>query len=468
MTPRLAVKGLSKRFGGVEALRAVDLLVAPGEALAITGANGAGKSTLLACLAGRLTPTAGEVRLDGGVVNGLPPHLVARLGLGWTFQTPCLMFGASALDNVALGRHRDRRASFGAAVLGLGSARAADAATRAAASAYLEQVGLRDKASCIVAELSYGEQKRLDLARALAGEPRALLLDEPCAGASPRERALIIDLLAALRREGTSLVLVEHHRDVVEALADRTLHLTAGLEGPERAASPLPSVSDRAEARLTVEGLRLRARSGATILEGATFALAAGEIVCVSGGNASGKTTLLGALAGLRANAAGRIELGGTAIEGWPTHRRVEAGLILVDRSRTLFEDLTVKDNLRAQALSGPADDVSGRLQRVQANLPWLTGRLGHHVRTLSGGEQQQLALARAWMRPPRVLLVDEPTLGLAPAAAAQIRALVAEVAAGGAAVLITEQAPTPHAHRTLALEAGRLTPVSATMGSVP
>jgi branched-chain amino acid transport system ATP-binding protein len=452
----LEVRGLGHRFGGVEALAPVDLTLRPGEIVVVTGANGAGKSTLLAGIAGYLAPTQGRVSLGGRDVFGLTPGARAGLGLACSFQAPALVPGRTALENVALGRHRHREAGLWATLLLGPRARAEASAARAAALDALAQVGLQARADVEVERLSYGEQKRVDLARALALAPSVLLLDEPAAGAGPEARALIVSAIAAARSRGAAVLLAEHDAEMVAALADRRLALGAPEAEPLAAPPPPPPPSDAAPI-LRVEGLTLVARSGAVLLDDAGLTLAPGEVVSVTGPNAAGKTTLLGALAGRRASALGRVHLGPDAVEAWPAHRRARAGLALVDRTRTLIPALSVQDNLRLAALHLARPEAAARRAAALAELPALASRLHLPAGALSGGEQQLLALARARLTRARVLLVDEPTLGLTPAAAAAVARLLAAAAAEGAAILLAEQTPSPLAHRHLQLRDGRL-----------
>jgi branched-chain amino acid transport system ATP-binding protein len=202
------------RFGALAALAGVDLTVATGERRAVIGPNGAGKTTLFHIISGELRPTAGTVRLLGADVTGVPPHRRAQMGLGRTFQRNNLFLQLTVWENVRLAvqvRLRLGRALF----------RSADAypeVTREAAL-LLDQVGLGHRRGHLVAALSYGEQRQLELALALAARPRVLLLDEPTAGTSPGETARMVELLAALPREIT-LCIIEHDMDVVAALAD--------------------------------------------------------------------------------------------------------------------------------------------------------------------------------------------------------------------------------------------------------
>ena len=218
----LDVRGLSKAFGGVRAVDDVHFTVAAGELLALIGPNGAGKSTCFNMLNGQLRPDAGSVRLNGRSIVGLPPRRVWRLGVGRTFQITATFVSMTVRENVQmalLSHHRRIGAVF---------ARAGDL-YRNEADALLERVAMRDQADRVCGVLAYGDLKRVELAVALANDPRLLLMDEPTAGMAPRERVQLMELAARLARERAIAVLfTEHDMDVVFAHADRVIVLDRG------------------------------------------------------------------------------------------------------------------------------------------------------------------------------------------------------------------------------------------------
>ncbi len=219
----LQLRGLSKRFGGVQAVRELDLEVGEGEIFGLLGPNGSGKTTVFNLVAGVLPPDAGEVRFGGVLLNGLPPHRRAALGLARTFQLVRSLGRLSVVDNVAVAR-----------LYGAAPARSVDAARRDA-SELLALVGLAGKATLPAASLNLAERRRLEVARALATRPRLLLLDEPLAGLNADEVEAEVSLFRRLREEGLTLVLVEHNVPAVRTLCDRVAFLHAGekvAEGP--------------------------------------------------------------------------------------------------------------------------------------------------------------------------------------------------------------------------------------------
>ena len=220
------------RFGGLTALKAVDFAVGPGEVLSVIGPNGAGKTTLFNVITGRVRATAGHVLRRGRALDRLPPHRIARLGAVRTFQKTEVFAPLSLVEGVQAGvLARRERSLVGALVAGAHDT----AAVAARARASLETVGLLAKADVPAEQLSYGEQRLLELAQALAAEPEVLLLDEPASGMNSQESAHIMRLIGELRARGLAIVLVEHNMHVVMTISDRVLVLNHGekiAEGP--------------------------------------------------------------------------------------------------------------------------------------------------------------------------------------------------------------------------------------------
>jgi branched-chain amino acid transport system ATP-binding protein len=222
----LATEHLSIAFGGVRALDDVSLEVAAGVVFSIIGPNGAGKTTLFNLISGLYAPAAGGVRLAGEDVTGLAPEALARRGLSRTFQNLQIFFRMTALDNVMVGRHRHETTGICADLFHLPAVARQNRATRAAAMDALERVGLAAAAGRRAAGLSYGGLKRLEMARALASEPKLVLLDEPAAGCNAVETAEIEAIIRGLTREGLTVVLVEHDMRLVMNVSDR-IHVLA-------------------------------------------------------------------------------------------------------------------------------------------------------------------------------------------------------------------------------------------------
>ncbi len=234
----LEVAGVRRRFGGLQALDRVSFSVVPGQIKAIIGPNGAGKTTLFNIISGIIAPDAGDIRFAGIPIAGLPPSRVAALGVSRTFQTPSLFSHMSVLDNVMVGRHARTRQGFLASALRLPAQRREEHAIRESALRHLTDVGLADLADRPVGSLAFGQRRMVELARALATEPRLLLLDEPASGLNTRESDDLATLIRRIRDRGVTVLLVEHDMSLVMDISDSILVLHFGTpiaEGPPAA-----------------------------------------------------------------------------------------------------------------------------------------------------------------------------------------------------------------------------------------
>jgi branched-chain amino acid transport system ATP-binding protein len=232
----LTASHISKGFGGLMALSDVSLSVERGEIFGLIGPNGAGKTSLFNCLTGLYIPDQGDVRLDGLQLIGRAPHLVLKAGLARTFQNIRLFGNMSALENVMTGRHcRTRTGVFGA-VLRLPAASREEAESTEKAHQLLRRVGIQRHSHVLAKNLSYGDQRRLEIARALASEPKLLALDEPAAGMNPNEKNTLRELMMGLRQDGLTLLLIEHDVKLVMGVCDRVMVLDHG----EKIAEGLP------------------------------------------------------------------------------------------------------------------------------------------------------------------------------------------------------------------------------------
>jgi branched-chain amino acid transport system ATP-binding protein len=224
----LELRGISKRFGGLAALDQVSLAVARGEIFGLIGPNGAGKTTLFNVITGVYPPAGGDIIFNGRRVSGLKPHSIAEHGIARTFQNIRLFANMTALENVMVGRHLRTRAGVIGAVLRGPRTRAEEAAVERHAHELLEYCGIAAYGNELARALSYGDQRRLEIARALATEPILLALDEPAAGMNATERAALAHLLERIRADGTTLLLIEHDVKLVMGLCNRVAVLDYG------------------------------------------------------------------------------------------------------------------------------------------------------------------------------------------------------------------------------------------------
>jgi branched-chain amino acid transport system ATP-binding protein len=224
----LEASSIGKRFGGVLALREVSFHIETAEIFGLIGPNGAGKTTLFNVLTGIYAPDRGSFSFDGRDITGLTPDRVAAAGIARTFQNIRLFANLSALENVMIGRHVRTRAGVVGAVLRTRGALAEESAIEARAFELLDYVGIRKRANAAAGSLPYGDQRRLEIARALATEPRLLALDEPAAGMNATERLALGKLIAAIRSRGITVLLIEHDVRLVMHVCDRVMVLDYG------------------------------------------------------------------------------------------------------------------------------------------------------------------------------------------------------------------------------------------------
>jgi branched-chain amino acid transport system ATP-binding protein len=227
-SPLLRIEGVVKRFGGLAALSDVSMAVSTGEIFGLIGPNGAGKTTMFNVITGVYGPDAGSIVLDGKNIAGLKPHAIAEHGVARTFQNIRLFANMTALENVMVGRHLRSGAGVLGAIFRGSRTRAEEAAIERRAHALLDYCGIERHSNALARNLSYGDQRRLEIARALATEPRLLALDEPAAGMNATERAELKRLVERIRTDGTTLLLIEHDVKLVMGLCDRVAVLDYG------------------------------------------------------------------------------------------------------------------------------------------------------------------------------------------------------------------------------------------------
>ena len=235
--PLLEVEGITKRFGGLTALSQVSFSIRPGEIYGLIGPNGAGKTTLFNVLTGLYTHDEGNFRFEGDALERMTPDRIAALGIARTFQNIRLFANLSALENVMIGRHVRTKAGVAGAILRNAATRAEEAGIVKRARELLDYVAVGKRANELAKHLPYGDQRRLEIARALATEPRLLALDEPAAGMNATEKQELKKLLEAIRRDGTTILIIEHDMRLVMGLCDRVLVLDYG----RRIAEGLPA-----------------------------------------------------------------------------------------------------------------------------------------------------------------------------------------------------------------------------------
>jgi branched-chain amino acid transport system ATP-binding protein len=457
--PILTVRGLSKRFGSLVTASELDLDVYPYQLHSLIGPNGAGKTTLFNMLTGILSPNSGRIVLDGHDITRLPVHRRTRLGLSRSFQILSVFRNLTAFENVRVAvqaRSPKRR--------GLWRDAYAIDEINARTWSLLAAVGLLDRAAEGCANLAHGEQRLLEIAITLATDAKLLLLDEPLAGLAEADRRIVGALIRELANSH-AVLLIEHDIDRVLALSDRISVLHQGrliADGKPAEVSSNPAViaaylgNEREGEKAALPGVaaapaeavtgapilqleKLRAGySGSVVLDGIDFVVHEGEAVALLGRNGVGKTTTLRAMMGVAQIGGGRIVLDGRDITGAPPFEINRLGISIVPEGRRLFPNLTVLENLRLAARPGGQG-----LEAVFGIFPKLRLLQRSRAESLSGGERQMVAIARALMIPSRIILLDEPFEGLAPVVVAEVVDAIIRLRGRAAFVLVEHHAET-------------------------
>ena len=430
--PVLACTGLVKRFGGLRAVDGVDLAVRPTSIHALLGPNGAGKTTAFNLISGMFPPDQGEIRLFGRRIDGHPAEEVTQRGLARSFQITNLYKRLTIEENVRLGLQgkHPKRTSFLADARGIGEINRETAEL-------IGFLGLDGIERVRADSLSYGGQRLVDMGMALATRPKIILLDEPLAGLAAAERERIAGLIRTIARS-IPVLIVEHDIDRVFGFADEVTVMNQGVRlihgtveevrndrrvqevyigsGTEVvAARPLASA---ARETTLLELAKVNTFYGKShILNDASLAVREGEIVGLLGRNGAGKSTLLKTLIGIAPPRSGSIRLGEHELAGLPPPEIARLGIGYVPQGRGMFAGMSLRDNLelgRIRRRTGHG--VHWDEDRILAFFPRLKARLDTPADYLSGGEQQMAAVARALIGDTRVLLLDEPFEGLAPA----------------------------------------------------
>ena len=491
MSRLLDVAGLQVSFGGVRALDGFSVAVDEGEIHGIIGPNGAGKTTAINVLTGFVRPHAGRVLFGGKVLPG-QPHLIAMAGIGRTFQSSAIFPDLSAVENVMCGGHRWSSAGLLRCMVRSRFARHEEAELRRDANAWLERVGFQAPADAPVRALPFGEHRKMEIARALMGRPRLLLLDEPTAGLTPAEVHVVGDLLKALRLDSAhpmSILIIEHNVPFIFALCDQVTAVDKGatlLTGTpaqvrsHRAviqsylggsgAEVTPATPAQADPPAATEPdapiLRLSGMEAGygrvKVIHGVDMAVGAGELIVVCGRNGAGKSTLLNALAGSPKVSGGDVQWLGTSIVGLSVSQIARKGLALVPQERGIIAEQSVESNLRLSTggLGLSRAGYRARRDEMYTRFPKLGERRAQIAGTLSGGERQMLALAKALLRAPRLLILDEPSIGLAPTILEGLQRIVAGIRADGVSMIVAEQNVwwvAPLAQRAYLLDSGRV-----------
>jgi ribose transport system ATP-binding protein len=469
------MRGVGKRFPGVQALSDVSLTLSGGEVLVLVGENGAGKSTLMKILAGALQADAGEIFIGGTRVKIATPQEAQRLGIGMIYQEFTLVPQLTVPANISLGREPTRGGLIDAA------------AVRARAKQVLGELGLELPFDVPVSKLSVGQQQSVEIAKALATSARIIVMDEPTAALSEREIERLFAIVRRLRAGGAGIIYISHRMDELPRIADRVTVMRDGKVVETRVAQKftpgeiveamvgrrlsaqfpeLPALPADAAIRLDVKAL-----SRAGIINDVSFSVRAGEIVGLAGLVGAGRTEIVRAIAGADTPTRGEIRIDGQVVRSGRIGEAIADGIAFITEDRKaqgLVLGMTVRENVTLAHLATFVDrdlliDVArerAATMRMIDELQIRTPSTEQLARNLSGGTQQKVVLAKWLLGEARVFLFDEPTRGIDVGAKSEIYKLMVELAARGAAiVMVSSDLPEVlgMAHRVLVVRGGRI-----------
>lgn len=469
----LSVEKINISFGGVDAVKDVSFRAEAGKITSLIGPNGAGKTTVLNMISGFYAPDSGKIKLSGEDIAGMKTHMIARQGIARTYQTTLLFERMSVIDNILIALDQGQ--------LGFIANGAEKPEKTRIARNILGFTGYARPLARMAGELPHVDKRLVEIARSLATNPAVLLLDEPAAGLMKDDKKKLATLLREIAGLGVIVILVEHDMSLVMEITDHLVVLDAGML--LKSGSPEQARNDRAvkraylgaskfEARPRAEpwnggkdaiitALQLAAGYGAApVLEDIDLQVRRGEMVAVLGANGAGKSTMLRAMSGLHRPIKGSVILNDVEIATQPAYKITAAGLSLVPEGRQLFPRLTVLDNILLGAFSRKNKPDWREIEELLGRFPRLRDRLESKAGILSGGEQQMVAIARGLIARPDILLLDEPSLGLAPPMIAELFDILAGLRDEGIAILIVDQMANlalAVADRGYVLENGRI-----------
>ena len=431
----LQLKNVSRRFGGVEALKDINFSIDSTELVGLIGPNGSGKSTLVNVISGVLRTTRGVVLFrDLDITRARTSHIV-RLGITRNFQAPRLYWELAIRRNIEIAEleFSDRSELMHQFI-----------------QEHLPE--LKPKLERPARTLSLFEQKKLEIALRLASRPALVLLDEPAAGLSPSEQEELIRVLKSVNAIPCAVLVIEHSMSVIFRTCRRVLVLRGGTLIADDQPAAIAQNEAVIEAYLgpwrdRISSMILRTENltssygDVTVVRNVSIAVSSGEVVAVLGANGAGKSTMVRTITNLHDRKTGSIIFDHTDITNLPPHEIARRGLALVPEHRHVFTRMSVKENLLMGGYLLSRQTNRSTLMNVFELFPRLQERARQLAGTLSGGEQQMLAIGRGLMAKPKLLILDEPSMGLAPLLVKEVYASLERLVNGGnITILLVEQ----------------------------
>ena len=476
MSALLEAAGVSKAYGGVKALTECHINVEEGAIHGLIGPNGSGKTTLFNVITGYERIQQGEVRFNGGEITNSRPDRVFGLGVGRTFQLTRIFGRLTVLENMLVATQRKEGWLRGLLRT------AGSAAERRRAIELLDFVGITRLANDRAETLSYGQRKLLELASLLVADPDVLLLDEPAGGVNPTLITHLADRIAELNRAGKTFLVVEHNMEFVMNLCHRVTVLSQGstlVSGTPEEVRANPAVLDaylggeddeaterelgeelahphaapvrhavptsaptrtEPEPLLAIDSVT-GGYGGGDILKQVSFGVSEGGITCIVGPNGAGKSTLLSTISGLLRPRRGEIRFQGRVISGLPPRQILGLGIAQVPQAHSLFPEMTVRENVEMGAFTvHDKRVVRQRLDSVAELYPIVRERGDEKAGSLSGGQQRLVEFARCLMLDPKLIILDEPSMGLDPQVRAVVFEMIETMHRQGKTILLVEQ----------------------------